>query len=315
MEFDSSPSVSYEGFGPPSYEELFNRIYLRRPDILERLRRADMPGEGVTFKDPREYSLGRRTFRPIEFQHPDKGEDRIFTGNICGFPTILVADGVTGSGSGDGREAAEEATITTIETMADMLRPGLNTLEIYSMLETAYKNSSANMKEKKMSGASTLLIGFLYEHKQEDKPPRRMWYYAYKGNGGIAIISPNRKIRGIPCDTFLVTPQEVGETAAVWAEDDSIAPVIGSVTYTKNDILYVHSDGMSPMSGWGGNNWLIKHKSIANLQTVIYLQLKDGLYGKGGTGVVKPDREIADTIKDYPFGDDAVLGIIGTEMK
>lgn len=304
-------SISFENFGHPTSENLWGKAYARGIDPNKVSPEVGIGGGGE-FREPREYFVSRRIFRPIEFQQPDKGEDRIYAGNINGFPTVIVADGVTGSGSGDGKEAAEEVMLTTMETMAEGLKPGLSTLEVYNMLENAYKNSSSNMKEKKMSGGSTLLIGFLYEHKQENKPPRRMWYYAYKGDGDIIAISPNRLVDGIPCAQYLVTSQKVRSTAGVSSHVDNIAPVIGSVVYTPNDILYVNSDGFSSMN-YGMNKWLMK-KNIANLQAVIYKELKDGLSGKGGTGIVKPEREIANTIKDYPFRDDAVLGIIGTEM-
>lgn len=304
-------SISFKEYGPPTVKNLLDNFYRKLGTLRQlKIRSAGEPAPWPSaFLQPEGSQAEFRVYTPIEFQELDKGDDRIFSGYVSGYPTIIVADGVsviesaTGQSIvGKGGEAAEEATLTTLETLSQTLKVGLDSLEIYDMLEQAFIKSSASLEEKNLRGASTLLIGFLYEHRREGKTPKKMWYYAYEGDGEIAIISPHRRVDGLPTSLHLLSPQKVEHTAAVSAQGSSVNPVIGSVEYIEDDLLYLHSDGMSHL-----NQWLRNNKRVANLKTVI-----SEVARKKWDNTSAPAVEIASTIRDYPFGDDAVLGVITT---
>lgn len=310
------PSISFDKFGKTRTQDFLNNESLRGQEAIVPAHEQNPP----TIEVFRDKSHHVNVLRPIEFQDPEKGDDRIFSGFVRGCPTIIVADGVSVVSRGDeiiqgkSNDAAEAAMVGSLEMLSSdiegigngdsehILTSERDPLELYNIISKCFYNAAYHMRIGDLPGATTLLIAFLYEYSNEGRGiPTPMWYYGYSGDGNIGLVSPNRKVDGIPLQTRLLSPQKIEHTAGVSAQGSSVQPIIGSMQYTPGDILFAHSDGMDSIT-----RWLRENRRMGNLGHLIYNSVEN-------PQSQEPAQNIADLIKDYQYTDDAVLGVIATK--
>lgn len=288
-------AVSFPEFGHPTSSALFQEAKRISSRISGPETHAVNTSNGV---------LSTRVFSPIEFQS-SKGEDRIFTGFVDNIPLLVIADEasdvVTSSGavlSGGGGKAAQEAILGSLEVISDQLKEGLDSPRIYEIIQNGFTHAAAKIKEKNLSGRTTLIISFLYFHGSPKKGGSfPVWYYASIGNGRLSLGSPSRKPTGWTTESNLLTSRDMGTTPTIGANGLPFPPEIGTRVYSPDDFLVGATDGIDgPMV----NMWNQKKLLLPNLVE------------KANPSDASFSHRLVSAFRGLHFSDDAVLGIIVT---
>ena len=300
-------NTDFPEYGRPTYKHTLDSLVSWRKDLISG------PGTRELGDINSSEILKTTAYSPIEFQEPNKGEDRIFTGFIGDkYPVIVIADGVTFSttSSGDvlsgvGGPAAEAATLNVVKRLAD-LKDGLSPVEVQYILKDAFLRAGEAIKHggkngAALPGATTLLVGFPYIHRGHPGAMENLalWHYGYVGDGDIVLISKGRKVDGRAIPTYLLTPQKVSSTAAISEEGPAVKPFIGMCEYTPGDGLLMTSDGFD-----GPNKEYVNKKQLS----IPYVLGND----RRDPRLLLSD--IAQTFRSLKFHDDGVLGFINTEV-
>jgi len=253
MDTKSSPSVPAVKYGPPTYEKLSARILKECGKVAGH----ENIGRYYSMGCVRDVSIKARVVPPLEFQQPGKGQDRVFSGLVVNegqtVPITVVADGV--SDSENGGQAAEEAVIAAVRQLS-VLKPGLDHAEVSDILGSVFDQAGVSLRNKKIPGATTLLVGFPYIHPPRGGSSTRdgvgWWHYGYIGDGGMTVISKakDRRIDGRSMSTFLLSPQKFVATASVSSKGCTHRPVIGCVQYVPGDSLVMMTDGFGDLDRW-----------------------------------------------------------------
>jgi len=248
-----------------------------------------------------EFTKYRAHYLQFEDLHRELGEDRIYAGVVRNsYPLIIVADGVSEQTdpitrkivTGLGGPAAEEVVRAAQEYLKREL--SVESVEgILRCLRAMYDSIVQTLKDKNLDGSATLLVVFLWESKDRDL----FWCYAYVGNGFINLLSPTREIETIVLPEKLLSPQQVEGTAAIWRGGIPVSPAVGCRLYEPNDLIYVASDGLTPVDSW------LRKVHGMSLPYFILSNLRE------------PER-MKRVLSECPnYSDDAVLGIIWTEER
>ena len=163
-------SISFKEFGNPMaaflLEQIRQRVGAERITSTEEILTVEGPNGPISVK----------THRPLEFQNPGKGEDRITCIGINGALVLMIADGVTATEQGEtlieglGAAAANEACLTVAEILTDKLVRGLGPLEVMDTLNVSFLSDPDRLKAKGIKGATTLSCVLLYQHDRLNLP-------------------------------------------------------------------------------------------------------------------------------------------------
>lgn len=301
-ETDQEFNGDLPGFGPPQYPQLLAEA----KKISSRLSGPEYREGAASVSTILSENVMARTYAPIEFQQQSKGEDRIFFGSIDKYPIGIIADGASsrlavGGGStisGEGGTTAQEAVLGVLEKLNEQLKPGLDSIEVSKTLEAAFAKASQKIAAKQIKGATTLLVSLLYDHQAKDGSKVPFWHYAYVGDSRIRLLSPERNLDGFSIETRLMTEQKFDTTATVNGTDTSVAPVIGSVQWTRGDLMIMASDGVDGMDNELWEKERINLSYAAQEQGPV-----DGKF---------PQRLAKRLSKLYRLLDDGCIGVIAT---
>jgi hypothetical protein len=216
------------------------------------------------------------------------------------WPVIIVADGASTQESSEGTLAiglggrtATHAVASAAAYLEAKLPAAHDLEEVLHTIRMTFEFSQGWLFEAGDHGASTLLMAVLWNSGEEKGPS--YWCYGYEGDGVVTLLSRKRVLDTIELSERLLSPQKVEHTAVLTCQGVTVDPAVGARISETGDLLYIGSDGLAPLNTWC--------RKVRNETFDYFMSTRPG-----------PER-LVEGLRQCPFEDDAVIGVISTEPR